>query len=430
MDDFVRRVKKGNSIKEKMQKISLSLISMSLLISACATAATPATPSAMPATQTPTINIPTPTATKPACTSLEVKPTPGPEEPSLFRAVSTEDNIRGSDDPIVTIMVYDEFQCTQCNYLPLSQKLLENYPDVVRIVYRYYPYTSKFDKGELAARAAEAAANQGKFWEMHDLLFEKQEDWVELTIETFEKWVTARAEELELDTAQFWTDFNSSETIERVQNAAQEGEEIGIPRLPFFLLNGQIYSGATDYESFSQIINLIELGERQFTECPPILLKEGKQYFATLHTEKGDIVLLLFPEKAPMAVNSFVFLAQQGWFDNITFHRVLPGFVAQTGDPSGTGQGNPGYTFNNEIDPSLKFDQAGLVGMANSGPDTNGSQFFITYGPAPHLNDSYTIFGRVLDGMDVLEQLTPRDPQPGLSLPLGDKLITVTIEEK
>jgi cyclophilin family peptidyl-prolyl cis-trans isomerase len=129
-------------------------------------------------------------------------------------------------------------------------------------------------------------------------------------------------------------------------------------------------------------------------------------------------------------VNSFVFLARQGWFDGITFHRVLPGFVAQTGDPSGTSQGNPGYMFNNEIDPTLKFDQAGIVGMANSGPDTNGSQFFITYAPAPNLNGGYTIFGKVLSGMDVLEQLTPRDPQPGLSLPPGNKLIKVTIEEK
>jgi cyclophilin family peptidyl-prolyl cis-trans isomerase len=141
-------------------------------------------------------------------------------------------------------------------------------------------------------------------------------------------------------------------------------------------------------------------------------------------------VLQLFADKTPLAVNSFVFLAQKGWFDDITFHRVLPGFVAQTGDPSGTGQGNPGYMFNNESHPTLKFDQAGMVGMANSGPDTNGSQFFVTYGPAPHLDGSYTIFGKVLSGMDVVEQLTPRDPQPGLSLPPGDKLITVTIEEK
>jgi cyclophilin family peptidyl-prolyl cis-trans isomerase len=155
-----------------------------------------------------------------------------------------------------------------------------------------------------------------------------------------------------------------------------------------------------------------------------------KQYIATLETEKGQVVLQLYPDKAPLAVNSFVFLARSGWFDGITFHRVIPGFVAQTGDPSGTGQGNPGYMFNSEIEPALKFDRAGVVGMANSGPDTNGSQFFITYGPVPDLNGGYTIFGKVLSGMDVLEQLTPRNPQPGVSLPPGDELISVTIEEK
>jgi cyclophilin family peptidyl-prolyl cis-trans isomerase len=286
-----------------------------------------------------------------------------------------------------------------------------------------------FDKGEQAARAAEAAAYQDKFWEMHDLLFERQTEWIDLPANSFEVWITDRAKELELDTSRFTADFNSTVIIERVQKAAEEGENIGIPRLPFILINGQIYTGSTDYEAFNQIINLIKLGERQFAECPPIAIDTDKQYIATLHTEKGDIVLQLFTDKAPLAVNSFVFLAEHGWFEDITFHRVLPGFVAQTGDPSGTGQGNPGYMFNNESDPTLQFTEAGLVGMANSGSDTNGSQFFITYGPVPHLNGKYTIFGKVLTGMDVLEQLTPRDPQPGVFLPPGDKLISVTIED-
>jgi len=411
-----------------MQKIRLSFIFiLFLILSACAPEPVPATASPVP----PTITIiPAPTPEKSTCISLDVKPTPGPEIPSLFSPVSEADHIRGLNDAAVTIVVYDDFQCTECNYLPLSQQLLENHPEDVRFVYRYYPYVVRFDKAELAARAAEAASYQDKFWEMHDLLFEMQTDWVELPVDSFEGWVTAQAGELELDTARFTADFNSAETIERVQKAAQEGAQIGIPRLPFYLINGQIYGGPTSYEAFDQFISLIKLGEHQFTECPPITIDTDKQYLATLETEKGNVVIQLYADKAPVAVNSFVFLAQQGWFNKITFHRVLPGFVAQTGDPSGTGQGNPGYMFDNEIDPALNFDQAGLVGMANSGPDTNGSQFFITYGPAPHLNGGYTIFGRVLSGMDVLEGLTPRDPQPGLNLPLGDKLINVIIEEK
>jgi cyclophilin family peptidyl-prolyl cis-trans isomerase/protein-disulfide isomerase len=411
-----------------MQKIIQTAFIAFFLLTACAPQVSSGTPTIAPTE--PTIIIPTPPTPEPACKSLDLQPTPGPDAPSLFSPVSAQDYVRGPDDASVTLVIYDDFQCTDCNYLPLSQKLLEDYPDEVRIVYRYYPYTVIFDKGELAARAAEAAANQDKFWVMHDLLFEKQSEWVDLPVEAFESWVTAQAGELELDQARFTADFNSTSAIQRVQEAAQEGEEIGIPRLPFILLNGQIYTGSTEYDAISQIVSLIELGERQFKECPSIAIDKNKQYFATLQTEKGDIVIQLFADKTPLAVNSFVFLAQQGWFDDITFHRVLPGFVAQTGDPSGTGQGNPGYMFNNESDPTLKFDQAGMVGMANSGPDTNGSQFFITYGPAPHLDGSYTIFGKVLSGMDVVEQLTPRNPQPGLNLPPGDKLITVTIEEK
>jgi cyclophilin family peptidyl-prolyl cis-trans isomerase/protein-disulfide isomerase len=398
------------------------------LLGACASATEPATPSAIPTM--PTIIIPTPPDTQPACISLDVEPTPGPDTPSLFPPVSAADYVRGPEDAPVTILLYNDFQCTECNYLPVANQILETHPNDVHFVYRYFPYSAQFDKAELAAQAAEAAAQQGKFWEMHDLLFEKQAEWVDLPVEAFGNWVTARAGELELDQAQFATDLNSTETVERVRKAAEKGIETGIPKLPFYLINGQIYNGPTNFDAFDQVINLIKLGERQFAECPPMNIDPDKQYFATLETENGQVVLQLFPAKAPLAVNSFVFLARQGWFDGITFHRVLPGFVAQTGDPSGTGQGNPGYMFNNESDPTLKFDQAGVVGMANSGPDTNGSQFFITYAPAPNLNGSYTIFGKVISGMEVLEQLTPRDPQPGVSLPLGDELITVTIEEK
>jgi cyclophilin family peptidyl-prolyl cis-trans isomerase len=154
-----------------------------------------------------------------------------------------------------------------------------------------------------------------------------------------------------------------------------------------------------------------------------------KQYEATLKTEKGDIVIKLLADKAPLAVNSFVFLSQQGWFNNVTFHRVLENFVAQAGDPSGSGFGGPGYEFKNE-NTSAVFDKAGLVAMANGGPDTNGSQFFITYAAASNLNGSYTIFGEVTQGMDVVKKLTLRDPQSGGNLPAGDKILSVTIASK
>ena len=155
----------------------------------------------------------------------------------------------------------------------------------------------------------------------------------------------------------------------------------------------------------------------------------AKQYIAQIETEKGIITLELFADLAPLAVNNFVFLAQNGWYDNTTFHRVIPGFMAQGGDPTGTGFGGPGYAFDNE-DSGLTFDQAGLLAMANAGPGSNGSQFFITYAPVERLNGGYTIFGKVLEGMDVLEKLTPRNPAQTPDAPPGDKIITITITEK
>ncbi|MEW6716948.1 MAG: peptidylprolyl isomerase [Chloroflexota bacterium] len=185
-----------------------------------------------------------------------------------------------------------------------------------------------------------------------------------------------------------------------------------------------------DYTSLETIIKLLKLERRQFTDCPPTVIHLDKEYFATLETEKGDIVIQLFPEVAPLAVNSFVFLAREGWFDGVLFHWVIPGFVAQSGDPSETGYGGPGYAFQNEISPDVVFDRPGRLGMANSGPDSNGSQFFITFDAAPNLDGNYTIFGQVIAGMEVLEQLTPRDPYTGGGTPPGDRILHVSIEER
>ncbi|MBI5354415.1 MAG: peptidylprolyl isomerase [Chloroflexi bacterium] len=207
-------------------------------------------------------------------------------------------------------------------------------------------------------------------------------------------------------------------------------KKLNIPAVPIILINGTLQpSYLLDYQNISDVVGLIALGKKQFATCPAFNVDPSKQYIATIHTEKGDIVIQLFPDKAPLAVNSFVFLARQGWFNGVTFHRVIPGFLAQAGDPSGTGKGNPGYFFKNETS-DLKFDKPGMIGMANSGPDTNGSQFFITFAPATHLDGIYTIFGQVISGLDIAEQLTPRDPSQGASLPPGDKIISVDIEEK
>jgi cyclophilin family peptidyl-prolyl cis-trans isomerase len=139
-------------------------------------------------------------------------------------------------------------------------------------------------------------------------------------------------------------------------------------------------------------------------------------------------VIQLYPDKAPITVNSFVFLARQGYFNGTTFHRVLENFMAQGGDPTGTGGGSPGYKFVNE-DSDLKFDKAGVVAMANAGRDTNGSQFFITFVPVPTLNGRFTIFGQVTSGMDVVNGITRRDPSQNPTFQ-GDAIDTITISEQ
>lgn len=154
----------------------------------------------------------------------------------------------------------------------------------------------------------------------------------------------------------------------------------------------------------------------------------AKKYTAVLHTSKGDMSIELFAAQAPVTVNNFVFLAREGFYNGTTFHRVISGFMVQGGDPTGTGTGGPGYKFNDEPGAlALQHDKAGILSMANAGRNTNGSQFFITYGPQPHLNGKHGVFGQVVQGMNVLKEIRERDPQRDRQP--GDALISVDIIE-
>ena len=164
------------------------------------------------------------------------------------------------------------------------------------------------------------------------------------------------------------------------------------------------------------------------TLAPPSgALDTTKSYTARFKTDKGDILVELFADRAPLTVENFVNLARAGFYDGTTFHRVIGGFMAQGGDPTGTGTGGPGYDFGDEFHPSLRHDSAGILSMANAGPGTNGSQFFITHGPTPHLDDRHSVFGKVTEGMDVVRQLRERDPQ--FAQTPGDAITTIEISE-
>lgn len=167
-----------------------------------------------------------------------------------------------------------------------------------------------------------------------------------------------------------------------------------------------------------------------YEAAPPMDIDVSKRYLATFQMANGgEFVAELFDDQAPQTVNNFVFLAREGYYNSTTFHRVIDGFMAQGGDPTGTGSGGPGYQFEDEIVPDLTFDKAGLLAMANSGPNTNGSQFFITYDATLHLNGLHTIFGQIIEGMDVVNAITRRDPQQNPSFQ-GDVIETITISEE
>lgn len=157
---------------------------------------------------------------------------------------------------------------------------------------------------------------------------------------------------------------------------------------------------------------------KEWNSPPEMNIDPEKKYTATLTTDKGEMVIELFADKTPKTVNNFVFLAREGFYNETTFHRVINDFMAQGGDPTGSGRGGPGYRFEDEFHPDLKHDKAGMLSMANAGPGTNGSQFFITHLPTPWLDNKHSVFGQIVDGMDTL-----------MKIEAGTKLTKVTITE-
>ena len=286
-----------------------------------------------------------------------------------------------------------------------------------------------------AAKAAEAAGNQDKFWEMHDLLFANQELIANLDETTFLNLIGEQLENLEIDSEQFLNDYYSQETEAAITEDYLQARDSGTTA-PLVLVDGSATPPyITTVGDFLLWLDnfLIPYGrhirDNQFFECPPMTIDTDAQYTATIHTEKGDILLALYPEAAPYAVNNFIFLAENDYYDNTPIYAVIEGFVVQAGDPSGTGWGTPGFLYDLEIS-DLKFDRPYMVAMANSGPGSNSSQFFITFNPLTHLNGQHTIFGEVIEGVDVLKQLTFRDPEKDPFAPMDDHILDITILKK
>jgi cyclophilin family peptidyl-prolyl cis-trans isomerase len=170
------------------------------------------------------------------------------------------------------------------------------------------------------------------------------------------------------------------------------------------------------------------MSEKYYANMPEMMLDPQKNYSAVFKTDAGDFTVQLFAKQTPVTVNNFVFLARDGFYNDVVFHRVIKGFMAQGGDPTGTGMGGPGYKFQDEFDKSLRHDVPGVLSMANAGPGTNGSQFFITYVPTPHLDNKHSVFGKVIEGMDSVNAIKERDPRDSKSP--ATKIITIEIIEE
>lgn len=359
--------------------------------------------------------------------------------------VRERDWVRGASaaDASVNIIVYADFPCGSCARLATTLKdLVDDYPDDVRVVYRHYPLTLIHDNAIMAAQAAEAAGALGSFWSYHDALYARHDELLNASRDETRRVLLDVADEVGVDAAEIEAALDEGRHRPYVKMLETEAINLRFGGTPSLIVNGEPVSGlGVPYESdvwqgyvAQQLavreaeVRLEALAERQYDAPPPMDVDVEQTYLATVEMASGaTFVIELLTASAPQTVNSFIFLAEEGWFDGVSFHRVLPGFVAQTGDPSGTGRGGPGYMLPNEIDPALSHDAAGVVAMANSGPDTNGSQWYITLAPATHLDGSYTIFGRVVEGLEVVLALSPRDPSRDFALPPGDLIERITI---
>ncbi len=169
------------------------------------------------------------------------------------------------------------------------------------------------------------------------------------------------------------------------------------------------------------------MAQKNYDRPPEMALKPGYDYHAVFVTGRGTVRVRLFAEEVPETVNNFVSLARDGYFDGTTFHRVIKDFMVQGGDPTGTGAGGPGYQIQDEFHPELRHDKPGVLSMANAGPNTGGSQFFITHVATPWLDDRHAVFGEVVEGMDVVNSIRERDPQRAREP--GETIERVEIEE-
>ncbi len=398
----------------------------------CLSACSPFSQPSVPQTMEPTISAaklgPTSTSPPPSPIPIPVNPTPTlmPIAP-----INDDDWSRGPDTAAATLLVYCDFQSPYC--VDLAAVILELatiYPEDLRIIYRQYPLLTVHDKASLAGQAAESAGQQGQFWATYSLLNSDYDEWKDLDPESFLEWLLVATKHLDLDHQQFEEDLRGGRFEESMKESFINAYDAGINGTPFIFLNENWFRLNPTQLNLEAALRLELLSFRMYESLPEMAIDPEASYLVHMQLNIGEVVLQLFPKSAPMAVNSFVFLAENGWFNGSPFHRVVPGKYVQTGDPTGTGLGGPGYFLPDEIDPDLDFNQPGIAALTSTGPSTSGSQFFITLSPLPELNGTRTIFGHVVKGLDLLRELEGRDPLEDLLTPPQAYIESIRIEVK
>ena len=357
---------------------------------------------------------------------------------SGFPPVTEDDLVVGPDDASVTFIEYSQLTCPACGgFAPTMTAIQERYPDDVRIVFRHFPFQ---DKSVLAAQALEAAEKQGKFNEFKKFMFKRRAKsggdpeltnlpddafWGSVAEKDFDAWLEKNIVELGLEPTQFLEDMYSTEIVEKVQAALNSAQILGISSTPALFFNGFKWPDDIQrtVEQFSVFIQLVKNQEIEYDACPPVVTQTDKNYSATISTTKGDIIVDLYADIAPYAVNSFVFLAQEGWYDGLPF--IAADEFVLSGDPSDTGSGGVGYIYLDELNAEYSLTDIGMLATYNTRAGTNGSTFFINKTSLEN-QQSRTIFGKVTEGMDVVNALELR---VNIFDPVIDRILTVAINE-
>lgn len=357
--------------------------------------------------------------------------------PNLPEA-SNDDLSVGPKNAPITIIEYSQLTCPACvSFEPILTALRELMPNDVRIIFRHFPFQPN---ALLTAQALEAANNQDKFEEFKNFMFDrrlrnpnnpdhaflKDDDfWGSLNESQIEQWLAENIGEIGVDFDQLKADMYSDEIVQKVAAAYANAQSLGIGATPTLFINGYQWPEQVgrNLETMLIFVRLVMHQENEYSECPPTVIEQGKEYSAVISTTKGDVEVALFEDVAPYAVNSFVFLAEEGWYDDSSFF-VTDEYII-SGDPSDTTYGGPGYAYLDEISGDLSMENVGQLVINNLQPGINGSSFFINKVGLPDF-EGRTIFGEVTKGMDVVNSLDLRENTNSTAL---DRILSITITE-